>query len=36
MYHFIVKRNLKNSFAALNRGNYEVVTKQFRETAVSH
>lgn len=36
MYHYIVKRNLLNSFAALNQGNYEVITKQFRDQNVSH
>ncbi len=36
MYHAIVKRNLINSFEALNRGDYEVITKQFRENDVSH
>lgn len=36
MYHAIVKRNLINSFEALNRGDYEVITKQFRESDVSH
>lgn len=36
MYHSIVKRNLINSFEALNRGDYEVITKQFPEDGVSH
>lgn len=36
MYHYIVKRNLLNSFAALNQGDYEVITKQFRDQNVSH
>lgn len=36
MYHSIVKRNLLRSFDALNRGDYAVVTNQFREQDVSH
>lgn len=36
MYHAIVKRNLLNSFAALNRGDYKVITEQFRDQGVSH
>ncbi len=36
MYHSVVKRNLLNSFAALNRGDYEFITKQFRDNNVSH
>lgn len=36
MYHAIVKRNLLNSFAALNRGDYAVITRQFRAQGVSH
>lgn len=33
MYHAIVKRRLLNSFAALNRGNYPVITRQFSKDA---
>lgn len=36
MYHYIVKRNLINSFDALNRGDYKVITDQFRKDNVSH
>ncbi|NLY08313.1 MAG: SnoaL-like domain-containing protein [Tissierellia bacterium] len=36
MYHAIVKRNLINSFAALNNGDYDFVTKQFNKDGVSH
>lgn len=36
IYHSIVKRNLINSFDALNRGDYEVITKQFSDSDVSH
>lgn len=36
MYHYIVKRNLIRSFDALNRGEYEVITRQFPEENVSH
>ena len=34
MYHAIVKRRLLNSFAALNRGDYQVITRQFAKDAV--
>ncbi len=33
MYHAIVKRNLHRSFDALNRGQYDVVTRQFHKEA---
>lgn len=36
MYHYIVKKRLLNSFAALNRGDYEVITCQFPATGASH
>lgn len=36
MYHSIVKGNLLRSFAALNRGDYGVITRQFRKEGVSH
>lgn len=36
MYHYIVKRNLMNSFEALNRGDYDVITRQFPDKDVSH
>lgn len=36
MYHYIVKRNLIRSFQALNRGDYEVITRQFPKKDVSH
>lgn len=36
VYHSIVKRNLLRSFEALNRGDFDFVTKQFREQGVSH
>lgn len=36
IYQSIVKRNLIASFDALNRGDYEVITKQFPEEEVSH
>ena len=34
MYHAIVKRRLLNSFEALNRGDYQVITRQFAKGAV--
>ena len=34
MYHAIVKRRLLNSFAALNRGDYQVITRQFSPDAL--
>ena len=34
MYHAIVKRRLLRSFAALNRGDYAAITKQFAPQAV--
>ena len=36
MYHAIVKRNLLRSFAALNRGEYGVITRQFPKAGASH
>lgn len=36
MYHAIVKRNLRRSFAALNRGDYEVITRQFPDSGARH
>lgn len=36
MYHRIVKQNLQRSFAALNRGEYEVITRQFPDRGASH
>lgn len=33
MYHTIVKRNLVKSFEALNKGDYQFVTRQFSEDA---
>lgn len=34
MYHAIVKRRLLRSFEALNRGDYQAITRQFGEGAV--
>lgn len=36
MYKYFVKRNLLKSFKVINEGNYEFVTKQFRDHDVSH
>ncbi|MET9397518.1 nuclear transport factor 2 family protein [Kitasatospora sp. NPDC002965] len=33
MYHAIVRRNLRNSFAEVNRGNYPAIVRQFAPDA---
>lgn len=36
MYKYFVKRNLLKSFKAINEGNYDFITKQFKDQGVVH
>lgn len=36
MYKYFVKRNLLKSFKAINEGNYDFITKQFKDHDVVH
>jgi len=36
MYHYVVRRNLRNSFEQINRGNYAAIVRQFAPAGVEH